>query len=192
MRLTMKKNIYPFTAIVNHDKIKKALILNAINPSIGGVLIKGDRGTGKTTAVRALVDLLPKIDIVKNSPFNADKNSYFEYELYKADNKTADDDVEISKIPMKVVELPLGATEDRVIGSLDIEKALHDGIKAMEPGILAKANRNILYIDVINLLDDSLVDVILDAAAYGVNIIEREGISISHPSKFILVGTMNI
>jgi Mg-chelatase subunit ChlI len=192
MRLTMKKNIYPFTAIVNQDKIRKALILNAINPSIGGVLIKGDRGTGKTTAVRALADLLPKIDIVKNSPFNADKNSYFEYELYKADNKTANDDVELSKIPMKVVELPLGATEDRVIGSLDIEKALHDGIKALEPGILAKANRNILYIDEINLLDDSLVDVLLDAAAYGVNIIEREGISISHPSKFILVGTMNI
>ncbi|MDR2967203.1 MAG: ATP-binding protein [Methanobacteriaceae archaeon] len=187
----MKKNVFPFTAIVAQEKIKKALILNAINPSIGGVLIKGDRGTGKTTAVRALADLLPKIEVVENCAFNCDESSYKEFELFKANGKLASDEISLVEKPMKVVELPLGATEDRVLGSLDIEKALHEGIKALEPGILAQANRNILYIDEINLLDDNLVDILLDAAAYGVNIIEREGISISHPSEFILVGTMN-
>jgi Mg-chelatase subunit ChlI/Mg-chelatase subunit ChlD len=186
----MKKNIFPFTAIVGQEKIKKALILNAINPSIGGVLIKGDRGTAKTTAVRSLPKLLPEIEIMENCVFNSDLDSYNEFELYQYYNK-APDECGIVKTPMRVVELPLGATEDRVVGSLDIEKALHEGIKALEPGILAQANRNILYIDEINLLDDNLVDVLLDAAAYGVNRIEREGISISHPSKFILVGTMN-
>ncbi|MCL2116494.1 MAG: VWA domain-containing protein [Methanobrevibacter sp.] len=187
----MKKNPFPFTAIVGQEKIKKALILNAINPLIGGVLIKGDRGTGKTTAVRALADLLPEIEVVENCSFNCDEISYKEFELYEFNHKLATDKVAIVKKPMKVVELPLGSTEDRLVGSLDIEKALHEGIKALEPGILAQANRNILYIDEINLLDDNLVDVLLDAAAYGVNIVEREGISISHPSKFILVGTMN-
>ena len=187
----MKKKVFPFTAIVGQEKIKKALILNAINPSVGGVLIKGDRGTGKTTAVRALANLLPEIKVVEGCAFNCDENSYREFELYKTDDKTFDEDVLLVKKPMEVVELPLGATEDRIVGSLDIEKALHEGIKALEPGILAQANRNILYIDEINLLDDSLVDLLLDAAAFGVNIIEREGISISHPSNFILVGTMN-
>lgn len=187
----MKKNIFPFTAIVGHEKIKKALILNAINPSIGGILIKGDRGTGKTTAVRALADLLPEIEMVENCPFNCDETSYKEFELYEANDKLATDNVQLVKKPMKVVELPLGSTEDRVVGSIDIEKALYQGIKALEPGLLAQANRNILYIDEINLLDDNLVDVLLDAAAYGVNIVEREGISISHPAEFILIGTMN-
>ena len=187
----MKKNPFPFTAIVGQEKIKKALILNAINPSIGGVLIKGDRGTGKTTAVRALANLLPEIEVVKNCSFNSDEDSYKEFELYKANNKNSDEDFQLTKKPMNVVELPLGATEDRVVGSLDIEKALREGIKALEVGILAQANRNILYIDEINLLDDNLVDVLLDAAATGVNIIEREGISIAHPSRFILIGTMN-
>ncbi|MBZ9570233.1 ATP-binding protein [Methanobrevibacter sp. TMH8] len=187
----MKKNIFPFTAIVGQEKIKKALILNAINPSIGGVLIKGDRGTGKTTAVRALANLLPEIEVVEGCSFNCDEDSYREFELYKVNDKSADDDILIIKKPMSVVELPLGATEDRVVGSLDIEKALKEGIKALEPGLLAQTNRNILYIDEINLLDDNLVDILLDAAAFGVNTIEREGISISHPSRFILVGTMN-
>ena len=187
----MKKNVFPFTAIVGQERIKKALILNAINPSIGGVLIKGDRGTGKTTGVRALANLLPEIEVVESCPFNSDENDFQEFELYKTSDKSAEDEVVLVKKSMKVVELPLGATEDRVLGSLDIEKALHEGIKALEPGLLAMANSNILYVDEINLLDDNLVDILLDAAAFGVNTIEREGISVSHPSRFILVGTMN-
>ncbi len=182
----LKNLIFPFTAIVGQTEIKKALILNAINPSIGGVLIKGERGTGKTTAVRALADLLPSIEVVKGCPFNCDPHDQ--------DNLCQfchSPDMEVEEKEMRVVELPLGSTEDRVVGSMDIKKALKEGIKALEPGILAEANRNILYVDEINLLDDHLVDVLLDAAAYGVNYVEREGISLSHPSKFILVGTMN-
>ncbi|MBZ9570231.1 VWA domain-containing protein [Methanobrevibacter sp. TMH8] len=187
----MKKNIFPFTAIVGQEKIKKALILNAINPSIGGVLIKGDRGTGKTTGVRALANLLPEIEVVEGDIFNSDLDSYYEFKLYEFYGKNKGDEVKLIKKPMKVIELPLGATEDRVVGSLDIEKALNEGKKAFEPGLLGQANGNILYIDEINLLDDNLVDILLDAAAFGVNTVEREGISISHPSRFILVGTMN-
>jgi magnesium chelatase subunit D len=182
----LKNLIFPFSAIVGQDNVKKALILNAINPSIGGVLIKGDKGTGKTTAVRALADLLPSIKVVKGCPFNCDPD-----DEESACETCRSDNAEIEEKKMKVVELPLGSTEDRVVGSINIEKALKEGTRALEPGILAEANRNILYIDEINLLDDNLVDVLLDAAAYGVNIVEREGISVSHPSRFILVGTMN-
>jgi Mg-chelatase subunit ChlI len=182
----MNNLIFPFTAIVGQEKIKKSLILNAINPGIGGVLIKGDKGTGKTTAVRALADLLPLIAVVKGCLFNCDPHDQDSAcELCRSKN------IEIEEKKMKVVELPLGSTEDRVVGSIDIKKALKEGITVLEPGILADANRNILYVDEINLLDDHLVDVLLDAAAYGVNNVEREGISISHPSRFILVGTMN-
>ncbi len=185
MRL-LKNLIFPFSAIVGQEDVKKSLILNAINPSIGGVLIKGDKGTGKTTAVRALADLLPPIKVVKGCPFNCDPDD---------DDSLCDScksgDFEVETKSMRVVELPLGSTEDRVVGSINIEKALKEGLKALEPGILADANRNILYVDEINLLDDNLVDVLLDAAAYGVNIVEREGISVAHPSKFMLVGTMN-
>ena len=185
MRL-LKDFIFPFTAIVGQENIKKSLILNAINPSIGGVLIKGEKGTGKTTAVRALANLLPPIRTVKGCAFSCDpKDQGSLCDLCKSN------DFEIEEKKMRVVELPLGATEDRVVGSINIEKALKEGIKALEPGLLAEANRNILYVDEINLLDDNLVDVLLDAAAYGINIVEREGVSFTHPSNFILVGTMN-
>jgi len=182
----LKNLIFPFSAIVGQENVKKALILNAINPGIGGVLIKGDKGTGKTTAVRALADLLPSLKVVKGCPFNCDPD-----DEESACNTCKSDNAEIEEKKMRVVELPLGSTEDRVVGSINIEKALKEGTRALEPGILAEANRNILYIDEINLLDDNLVDVLLDAAAYGINIVEREGISVSHPSRFILVGTMN-
>ncbi len=185
----LKNLIFPFSAIVGQERVKKALVLNAINPSIGGVLIKGDKGTGKTTAVRALADLLPPLRVVKGCPFNCDPDD--QESLCMSCKNEGSDDIQVEEKKMRVVELPLGATEDRVVGSINIEKALKKGMKALEPGILADANRNILYVDEINLLDDNLVDVLLDAAAYGVNIVEREGISLAHPSNFILVGTMN-
>jgi Mg-chelatase subunit ChlI len=183
----LKNLIFPFSAIVGQEKVKKALVLNAINPSIGGVLIKGDKGTGKTTAVRALADLLPPLQVIKGCPFNCDPDDPASF----CDSCREESEIQVEEKKMRVVELPLGATEDRVVGSINIEKALKEGMKALEPGILADANRNILYVDEINLLDDNLVDVLLDAAAYGINTVEREGISLVHPSNFILVGTMN-
>ena len=181
----------PFTAIVGQEKMKKSLILNAINPRIGGVLIRGEKGTAKSTAVRALAELLPEIEMVKGCPFNC--NPYDEGEMCDLcyAKKTNGENQEVAKRRMWVVDLPLGATEDRVVGSIDVEKAIKEGIKALEPGILAAANRGILYIDEVNLLDDHVADVILDSAAMSINVVEREGVSVSHPSKFILVGTMN-
>ena len=181
----------PFTAIVGQEKMKKSLILNAINPRIGGVLIRGEKGTAKSTAVRALAELLPEIEMVKGCPFNC--NPYDEGEMCDLcyAKKTNGENQEVAKRRMWVVDLPLGATEDRVVGSIDVEKAIKEGIKALEPGILAAANRGILYIDEVNLLDDHIADVILDSAAMSINVVEREGVSVSHPSKFILVGTMN-
>ena len=183
--------VFPFTAIVGQEEMKLALQLNVIDPKIGGVMIMGDRGTGKSTTIRAITDLLPEIEIVKDDPFNSHKS---DLELMGNEVKLAIQDgeileTELIKIPM--VDLPLGATEDRVCGTIDIEKALTDGIKAFEPGLLAKANRGLLYVDEVNLLDDHLVDILLDSAASGWNTVEREGISIRHPARFVLVGSGN-
>ncbi|MCW3129177.1 MAG: putative cobaltochelatase [Methanophagales archaeon] len=187
----IRREILPFTAIVGQEKMKKSLILNAINPRIGGVLIRGEKGTAKSTAVRALAELLPEIEVVKGCPFNC--NPYDEHEMCDLcyAKKTNGENLKVAKRRMWVIDLPLGATEDRVVGSIDVEKAIKEGIKALEPGILAAANRGILYIDEVNLLDDHVADVILDSAAMSINVVEREGVSVSHPSKFILVGTMN-
>ena len=186
----LKRRTIPFTSIVGQDDMKFALILNAINPRIGGVLIRGDKGTAKSTAVRALADLLENILVVEDCPFNCDPRNPEEMcdLCFEKSEKNLIREVE-RKTP--VIDLPLGATEDRVVGSLNVEKAIKEGIKALEPGILAAANRGILYIDEVNLLDDHVADVLLDSAAMGVNIVEREGVSVAHPSKFILVGTMN-
>ncbi len=187
----VRRAILPFTAIVGQDTMKNALILNAINPRIGGVLIRGEKGTAKSTAVRALAELLPKIEMVNGCTFNCNPSDTRERGDVCYAKRTNGEDLKVTKRRMWVVDLPLGATEDRVVGSIDVEKAIKGGIKALEPGILAAANRGILYIDEVNLLDDHVADVILDSAAMSINVVEREGVSISHPSKFILVGTMN-
>ncbi len=181
-------DIYPFSAIVGQDQMKFALLLNAINPRIGGVLIKGEKGTAKSTAARALAHLLPDREVVEGCIFGCDPT----------DTKGLCLDCQkkagtLKKTParMRVIELPISATEDKVVGSLDIEHALKKGEKKFEPGILAQAHRNILYVDEVNLLNDHIVDVLLDAAAMGMNFIEREGVSYAHPSAFILIGTMN-
>jgi len=183
--------VFPFTAIVGQEEMKLALQLNVIDPKIGGVMIMGDRGTGKSTTIRAIADLLPAIDIVKDDPFNSHPTDLDlmgnEVKLAISDGQTLE--TEPIKIPM--IDLPLGATEDRVCGTIDIEKALTDGVKAFEPGLLAKANRGLLYVDEVNLLDDHLVDILLDSAASGWNTVEREGISIRHPARFVLVGSGN-
>ena len=183
--------VFPFTAIVGQEEMKLALILNVIDPRIGGVIIMGDRGTGKSTTIRAIANLLPRIAVVENDPFNSHPS---DFQLMSNDVKVAIENnisitTELISIPM--IDLPLGATEDRVCGTIDIERALVDGIKAFEPGLLAKVNRGILYIDEVNLLDDHLVDILLDSAASGWNTVEREGISIRHPSRFVLVGSGN-
>jgi len=187
----LDRHSYPFTAIVGQESMKLALILNAIVPSIGGVLIRGEKGTGKSTAVRALAKLLPEHRVVEGCHFGCDPDDL--------DALCADCRLRLAEhghLPahtrrMRVVELPINASEDRVVGTIDIEAALRSGAKRFEPGVLAEANRNILYVDEVNLLDDHIVDVLLDAAAMGVNVVEREGVSYAHPSRFILVGTMN-
>jgi magnesium chelatase subunit I len=171
--------------------MKRALILNLIDPRVGGVMITGDRGTGKSTIVRSVVDLLPQIEVAKGDSCNS---SVTDYDLMSNDVKRAiekgnDIEREFKRVPM--VDLPLGATEDRVCGTIDSETAVRAGVKIFEPGLLAKANRGILYVDEINLLDDHLVDVLLDSAASGWNTVEREGISIKHPARFVLIGSGN-
>ncbi|MEW5936536.1 MAG: AAA family ATPase, partial [Candidatus Thermoplasmatota archaeon] len=183
--------MFPFTAIVGQDLMKKALLINAIDPSIGGVLIKGDKGTGKSTAVRALADLLPKIRVVKGCPFNCHPGNLRLMCKSCQERYKKDGNLPWVERKMEIIDMPLSATEDMVVGTIDIKRALKEGIKALEPGILARANRNILYIDEVNLLDDHLVNILLDSAAMWVNIVEREGISLYHPARFILVGTMN-
>jgi len=189
--LDQSRPIFPFTAIVGQEEMKLALILNVIDPKIGGVMIMGDRGTGKSTTVRALVDLLPEIKVVKNDPFNSDPDDPELMSEEVREKLQKNEELETTRRKICMVDLPLGATEDRVCGTIDIEKALTEGVKAFEPGLLAKANRGILYVDEVNLLDDHLVDVLLDSAASGWNTVEREGISISHPARFILVGSGN-
>ena len=183
--------MYPFTAIVGQEAMKTALIIHAIDPSIGGVLIRGQKGTAKSTAVRAFADLLPRIRVVAGCPYHCppDASSYIHDDCrQKAERGESFISVEC---PVPLVELPLGATEDRLVGSLHIEQVIHSGKRIFEPGLLAAANRGILYVDEVNLLDDHLVDLLLDTAASGINRVEREGLSEIHPSEFILIGTMN-
>ncbi len=186
-----KRAVFPFTAIVGQDEMKLALLLNVIDPKIGGVLIMGDRGTGKSTTIRALANLLPQIEVIEGDPFNSHPTQRELMGDDTWDQLQQGQSLSTTWKPVPMVDLPLGATEDRVCGTIDIEKALSEGIKAFEPGLLARANRGILYVDEVNLLDDHLVDVLLDSAASGWNTVEREGISIRHPARFVLVGSGN-
>ena len=179
---------YPFTAIVGQDDMKLALAIAAVDPGIGGVLVFGERGTGKSTTIRALAQLLPKITAVKDCPYQCSPDASVKNRCPKCQDITKS---KTHKIPIPVVDLPLGATEDRVLGALDIEKAIHNGEKAFQPGLLAAANRGFLYIDEVNLLEDHIVDALLDVAASGTNVVEREGLSIRHPARFVLVGSGN-
>jgi magnesium chelatase subunit I len=180
--------VYPFAAIVGQAELKLALLLCVVDPTIGGVMVMGHRGTAKSTAVRALAALLPEMRVVAHCPYNCDpaKPSPHCPSCSKQRGRRA---TELKSVP--VVDLPLGATEDRVVGSLDIERALVDGVQSFAPGLLARANRGFLYIDEVNLLEDHLVDLLLDVAQSGVNVVEREGVSIRHPARFVLVGSGN-
>nr|YP_009370343.1 magnesium chelatase subunit I [Bulboplastis apyrenoidosa]ARO90832.1 magnesium chelatase subunit I [Bulboplastis apyrenoidosa] len=183
--------VFPFTAIVGQEEMKLALILNVIDPKIGGVMIMGDRGTGKSTTIRAIIDLLPEIEVVEDDMFNSHPSNMELMSSYVKEKIENNISVKTKFIKVPMVDLPLGATEDRVCGTIDMEKALIEGIKTFDPGLLAKANRGILYVDEVNLLDDHLVDILLDSAASGWNTVEREGISIRHPAQFVLVGSGN-
>ncbi len=182
---------YPFTAIVGQEQMKRALILNAVHPLIGGVLIRGERGTAKSTAARGLAALLPDIQAVDGCPFACEPLAPAGLCPVCRHVGQARDPLPVASRPTPFVDLPVSATEDRVVGTLDIERAIQKGERHFEPGILAAANRGVLYVDEVNLLDDHVVDLLLDSAAMGINIVEREGISIQHPARFVLVGSMN-
>ena len=185
------KPVFPFSAIVGQDEIKQALLISAVDPSVGGVLALGDRGTGKSTAIRALAALLPANSAVVGCRYGCDpKASKSACDAACTAREGAKEPKSIL-VPVPVVDLPLGATEDRVVGALDLERALTDGVKAFEPGLLARAHRGFLYIDEVNLLEDHIVDLLLDVAASGENLVEREGLSLRHPARFVLVGTGN-
>jgi magnesium chelatase subunit I len=182
---------FPFSAIVGQDEMKQSLLLTAVDPSIGGVLIFGDRGTGKSTAIRALASLLPAMKAVDCAYHCAPDGAGGRCAACQAREASGSKAPKVITVPVPVVDLPLGATEDRVVGALDLEKALVNGEKAFQPGLLASAHRGFLYIDEVNLLEDHLVDVLLDVAASGENVVEREGLSIRHPARFVLIGSGN-
>jgi magnesium chelatase subunit I len=182
---------FPFSAIVGQDEMREALLLSAVDPSLGGVLVLGDRGAGKSTAIRALAGLLPAMPVVKGCTFNCESAASCRARDAGCAAASGHGEAQIEMRPVPVVDLPLGATEDRIVGALDIEKALTQGVKAFEPGLLARADRGFLYIDEVNLLEDHLVDLLLDVAATGENIVERDGLSVRHPARFVLVGSGN-
>ncbi len=186
-----KEQMFPFVAIVEQEEMKRALILNIIDPGIGGALIRGEKGTAKSTAVRSLANILPEINYVEGCRFRCDPSRPDRLCSDCKDRIKAGEELKVGVTSIRVVELPLSATEDRIAGTLDLEHVLQTGKKKFEPGVLAQANRNILYVDEVNLLEDHIVDLLLDSAAMGTNYVEREGVSFSHPSKFILVGSMN-
>tara|TARA_Y100000991_G_scaffold60227_1_gene44436 strand:+ start:459 stop:1544 length:1086 start_codon:yes stop_codon:yes gene_type:complete len=186
-----QSRVFPFTAIVGQAEMKLALLLNVIDPRIGGVMIMGDRGTGKSTTIRALADLLPEIPVVAGDPYNSSPNDPDLQSSEVRERLQRGESISEGRCQVPMVDLPLGATEDRLCGTIDIEKALSEGVRAFEPGLLAKANRGLLYVDEVNLLDDHLVDVLLDSAASGWNTVEREGVSVRHPARFVLIGSGN-
>ena len=181
---------FPFSAIVGQDTMKLALLIAAVDPTIGGVMVFGDRGTGKSTAVRSLAALLPPMRVISGCAFGCDPATPDLWcDACRAAHATGT--VKTRRVPVPVVDMPLGATEDRVVGALDLERALAHGVKAFEPGLLARANRGFLYVDEVNLLEDHLVDLLIDVAASGENLVEREGLSVRHPARFVLVGSGN-
>lgn len=182
--------IFPFTAIVGQERMRRALILNAVDTRIGGVLIRGERGTAKSTAARSLAALLPHVKVVQDCRFGCDPDKPATWCTECKERAAATKKLPTHERSTPFINLPVSATEDRVVGTLDIEKAIQKGERHFEPGVLANANRGLLYIDEVNLLDDHVVDILLDSAAMGVNTVEREGISFAHPARFILVGTM--